>query len=98
MPSLMMRRQVLALMWLAAASSACVRLVRRNASTRVAWVVGSSSRHRERILCRRLMILVANQSRVAAQTATAAVKVSQRPVGSPSGVGDWYEGMARSAM
>jgi len=44
------------------------------------------------------MILVASQSRVAAQTATAAVKVSQRPVGSPSGVGDWYEGMARSAM
>lgn len=89
MPSLMMRRQVLRLMWLAAASSAWVRLVRRNASTRVAWVVGSSSRHRERIFRRRWVILVASQSRVAAETATAAVKVSQRPVGSPDGVGDW---------
>src|SRR5512133_1167061 len=89
MPSLTIRRHVLTLILLAMASSAWVRLVRRNARTRVAWVVGSSLRHRERIFHRRIVILLASQSRVDAEIATAAVKVSQRRVGAAAGAADW---------
>ncbi|MBN1174054.1 MAG: hypothetical protein JXA67_17915 [Micromonosporaceae bacterium] len=64
------------------ASSAWVRLVRRKARISVAWVVGSSLRHRERIFYRRTVILLASQSRVDAEIATAAAKVSQRLAGS----------------
>ena len=89
MPSLMIRRQVVTLIVLAIASSAWVRLVRRNASIRVAWVVGSSLRQRERIFHRRIVILLASQSRVVAEIAAAAVKVSQRRVGSSAGAVGW---------
>lgn len=69
MPSLTMRRQVAVLIALATASSAQVRLVRRNARIRVACVVGSSLRHRNRIFQRHMVILQEIQPRVDAEIA-----------------------------
>jgi len=85
------------LLWLAWAGCAGTRLSGPEgapAQQCVGATWRSSLRHRERILHRRMVIVLASQSRVAAEIATAAVNVSQRPVGSLSGVVGWYEDTA----